>query len=145
VIAAVLETVVEEIVLVELDVVGLARLGNELEEAGDSEVVASFDVFVDFEDFELELVLASGELGGVGVGAAVLLSSEPSGMVAVTGPRSIVIPLWWKCLGTRCDILNRGELASELCAVACVYYGSRPSLSVVAYDKASLTSQVFGA
>lgn len=94
VMVAVLEEIeVGEAVLVELVVVGLARLGKELEEADNSDVVVSFEVFVDFEDFEFELVLASAELGGVDVGVAVVLSLEPSGIVAVTGPRSIVIPL----------------------------------------------------
>lgn len=79
--------------LEELVVLGLVRLGEELEEVDVSEVAASFDVFVDFEDFDFELVLASGGGGAVGVGAALLLSEEPSPTVAVIGPRCIVIPL----------------------------------------------------
>jgi hypothetical protein len=94
-----------------LVVLGLVRLREELEEVDVSEVASSFDVFVDFEDFEdfeSELVLASGGGGEVvGVGAALLLSSKPSPMVAVIRPRSIVISLRWKCIGNGRDILSR--------------------------------------
>lgn len=96
--------VLEETELEELVVLGAARLGKELEDTDVSEVVASFDVFVDFvdfvdfEDFELELLLESGEgvvagVGAAGVGVALLLSSVPSGIVAVTGPKANVIAL----------------------------------------------------
>jgi hypothetical protein len=66
------------------------------------EALALFVASVDVECFESELVV--GAAGGAGgVGAAVLLSSEPP-MVAVYMPRSSVISLRWRCIGTRCDI-----------------------------------------
>ena len=84
-----------EVILAVLKVLelGLAVVDDKLEDDVDvSEVVVSFVVLVDFEDFAESgsvLVLASEEE----VAAAVLLSSVPSGITAVTGPRATVIPL----------------------------------------------------
>ena len=108
VILAVLEEI-EETELEELVVLGAARLGKELVDTDESEVVVSLGVFVDFADFEdFELELDSVAVGAAVVAAAVLSSSEPSGKVTESGPRAIVIPLSCTCIGMRCDISNSG-------------------------------------
>lgn len=103
----------EEIELEELVVLGAAILGKELEATVESDVVASLGVFVDFADFELEL--DSVAVGAAVVAAAVLSSSEPSGKVTESGPRAMVIPLSWTCIGTRCDISNAGLRRRRVC------------------------------
>lgn len=91
----IIDVVDVEVILAVLKVLGLglAVVDDELEDDVDvSEVVVSFIVLVDFEDFAEPgsvLVLAAEEE----VAAAVLLSSVPSGITAVTGTRATVIPL----------------------------------------------------
>lgn len=74
--------------------IDIAMSGNELvEDVVDSELLAAFAVFVDFDLEDLEVVNDSSEEVGVDVGAVVLLSLIPSGIVAVIGPKAKVVPL----------------------------------------------------
>ena len=74
--------------------IDIAMSGNELvEDVVDSELLAAFAVFVDFDLGDLEVVDDSSEEVGVDVGAAMLLSLMPLGIVAVIGPNAKVVPL----------------------------------------------------